>query len=154
MKFAEKRTIHLRPLCVFVENALVLFYQKILGPPFRPPGPDSAMQKALPCVVRTHSAVHQWHGRCSQAERRSTSFVLLCNMKKGGLCTIVVTELSTLTSSSRLVTTTPSSGLFHQEPRHTPYSVSIQAIHILISHYSLHRVLLQEVAFIDRYTNY
>ena len=89
---------------------------------------------------------------CSQAERRSTSFVLLCNRKKGGLCTIVVTELSTLTSSSRLVTTTPSSGLFHQEPRHTPYSVSIQAIHILISHYSLHRVLQQEVAFIDRYT--
>ena len=108
-----------------------LFYssKKYWVPLSDPPGPDSAMQKALPCVVRTHSAVHQWHGRCSQAERRSTSFVLLCNRKKGGLCTIVVTELSTLTSSSRLVTTTPSSGLFHQEPRHTPYSVSIQAIH-------------------------
>ena len=126
---------------------------KYWSPLTDPPGPDSAMQKALPCVVRTHSAVHQWHGRrCSQAELRSTSFVLLCNMKKGGLCTIVVTEQSTLTSSSRLVTTTPSSGLFHQEPRHTPYSVSIQAIHILITHCSLHRVLQQEVAFIDRYT--
>ena len=116
---------------------------KYWSPLTDPPGPDSAMQKALPCVVRTHSAVHQWHGRrCSQAELRSTSFVLLCNMKKGGLCTIVVSELSTLTSSSRLVTTTPSSGLFHQEPRHTPYYKCVYSGHP----YTYHPLLIAQSA--------